>query len=609
MFIGPVFTREAITAPRRPQFFIARVLFVAILLGLMLTAWQLIVGTGELDGPSDLARFGVAVFQLVSPLVLTIAVLFSALLSAAAVSQEKSRGTLILLLLTDLRNTELVIGRLLASLLTVLVAILSVLPFFLVLTLFGGIEFQQVFQVVAITLGGTLVAGSLGSLLALWREKTFQALALTSIGLVLWLALGEMIAAGIFGALPSGVPANQVASWISPWRAVSLATSPQLPVLEEASMVSTAAGYTATQTVTFFLFFAIAVVLVINLFAVVMVRIWNPSREARKVTTVTTEERAGQEQVEAEDFVSKARGQDASVHHAGGKRRHVWDNPILWREVRTWAYGRKVLVVKFAYLLIFALCAIGVVRAIQGDTTQSLLPSATAPMAPLLVVSMVLINALSVTSITGERDGKSLDILLTTDLSPAELIFGKLGGAFWNAREMIVLPLALCGYLLYSGVLNSWLFMLLVVGIIVFDIFSAVLGLHTGMAYASSRRAIGVSVGTLLFLFLGVSTCMRMMLALSDSFENQLASFLGFIIGGGIALFVALAWRNPSPAMGLASLAAPMATFLAITSFLIGDYSLTALWTVLTFGFASTAMLVPALSEFDVASGAASAKE
>ena len=32
MFIGPVFTREAITAPRRPVFFVARVMLVAALL-------------------------------------------------------------------------------------------------------------------------------------------------------------------------------------------------------------------------------------------------------------------------------------------------------------------------------------------------------------------------------------------------------------------------------------------------------------------------------------------------------------------------------------------------------------------------------------------------
>ena len=79
--------------------------------------------------------------------------------------------------------------------------------------------------------------------------------------------------------------------------------------------------------------------------------------------------------------------------------------------------------------------------------------------------------------------------------------------------------------------------------------FAATLGLHAGITYANSRTAIAVSIGTLLFLFLGVATCMRIMLAFSNSFEYQLTSFLGFIAGGGIGLFVALGWRNPSQAI------------------------------------------------------------
>ena len=49
--------------------------------------------------------------------------------------------------------------------------------------------------------------------------------------------------------------------------------------------------------------------------------------------------------------------------------------------------------------------------------------------------------------------------------------------------------------------------------------FAAMLGLHMGMNYANSRTAIATSIGTLLFLFLGVATCMRIMLAFSNSFE------------------------------------------------------------------------------------------
>ena len=53
-----------------------------------------------------------------------------------------------------------------------------------------------------------LVCGSLGSTLALWREKTFQALAMTVLVLVLWLAAGEVLAAGVLGetVLRAAVP-------------------------------------------------------------------------------------------------------------------------------------------------------------------------------------------------------------------------------------------------------------------------------------------------------------------------------------------------------------------------------------------------------------------
>ncbi|MEM6797974.1 MAG: hypothetical protein AAF589_00540, partial [Planctomycetota bacterium] len=276
----------------------------------------------------------------------------------------------------------------------------------------------------------------------------------------------------------------------------------------------------------------------------------------------------------------------------------------------TWAYGKKILVIKFAYLVIFAVAAAGTFAADgSGTGGRSAIPPAAAALAPMLAVSVVLVGALSVTSLTNERDAKALDLLLATDLTPRELIFGKLGGVAYNAKEMIFLPLLLCGFLWWSGGLTTENLWFLAVGLLVVNAFAAMLGLHAGMIYPNSRHAIAASLGTLLFLFLGVSTCMRMMLALSDSFENQLVSFLGFMLGGGVALFAVLGWRNPSSAIFLASIAAPITTFIAITSFLLGHYTTVFLMTVLTFGFATTAMLVPALSEFDVATGRTTARD
>ena len=143
----------------------------------------------------------------------------------------------------------------------------------------------------------------------------------------------------------------------------------------------------------------------------------------------------------------------------------------------------------------------------------------------------------------------------------------------------------------------------LVVGWLVLVTFAAVLGLHAGLSYVHSRAAIGVSLGTLFFLFIGIATTMRIMVAFSGSFEFQLQPFLAAMVGGGVGLYIALGARNPSPAIRGAALLCPFATFYALTSFLL-NYPLAVLLVVTAmYGFTTAAMLVPAIAEFDVATG------
>ena len=139
--------------------------------------------------------------------------------------------------------------------------------------------------------------------------------------------------------------------------------------------------------------------------------------------------------------------------------------------------------------------------------------------------------------------------------------------------------------------------------------FVAMLGVHSGMTYPNSRSAVGVSIGTLLFLLLGVAVCMRMMVAFQANFENQLLSFAAFMLGGGAGLFFALGRRNPSPAIWWASMLAPFATFYVISTFLQLSYGAAALVTILMYGFATATLLIPAIFEFDVATGRTTARD
>jgi ABC-type transport system involved in multi-copper enzyme maturation permease subunit len=589
---GAVFTREATVAPRRVWFFAARTLFAAALFALTATAWQLLVGSQRVENIGDLAWFGGSAFQILAQLQLAVAMPFSALLVASAVALEKDRKTLDLLLMTNLSNSELVLGKLLASMLTVVVVVVAALPLLAIVSLLGGVSAGQILRVQSVALASALVAGSLGSTIALWREKTFQALAMTVLVLVLWLVSWEIVAAGGLGQTWWGIDTKTWASATSPWQAVIAAARPQFD-----------GGHSRLfgDPVYVFILVAIAISTLLNVVAIAMVRVWNPTRELQSKLDTVRELEAWPTSVEAVTSSERV----VQIHGAGGRARPVWDNPILWREVRTWSFGKKILLIRLAYLAVFIACsAVVAVGAAGGDVMSvDAIPPAAMPLVVLLVVGLILLNALAVTSVTNERDSRALDLLLVTDLSPKEIVFGKLGGAFYNAKEMIVLPIALCVYLWFVGRFTTENVLFLVVGLAVLCAFASTLGLHSGITYSNSRTAIAISIGTLLFLFLGIATCMRIMLSFSDSFNYQFGAFLGAIAGGGLAMYVALGWRNPSAALGWASGLTPFLTFFIITSFLLGHFGTVFLLTVLTYGFATAAMLVPAIYVFDVATG------
>lgn len=576
MLVGPVFTREAVTAPRRARLYIARAAYGAALLILVTTAWQVLAGTQEVRNLGDLARFGATVFAIVAPLQLTVTMFFAALSAASAVAAEKDRQTLTLLLLTHLSNVELVLGKLAAALLGVVTLIVTALPLFMLLTLLGGVSFEQIGRVFAVTLASAIAAGSLGSTFALWREKTYQTLAMTALSLVLWLAAGEV---AFKAATANNWPdLAAIAAGFSPWRAMLEATRPYPE--------SVAALGPLGNPVWLFLLVAAAASLLLNGLAIWRVREWNPSQEAGRVpASMMEDDRA-----------------NVSMPAKAARSREVWDNPIIWREMCTWAYGRKILIVRLAYIVLFAL-AIGAVYSLLHQPGTPARGDLAAVVIPFMVLSLVLLNAQSVTALTSERDARALDLLLVTDLTPQEFICGKLGGIFYNTKEMVVLPLVLCGYLWFGDAISLEDAVYVSLGWLVLCCFAAMLGVHVGMTYATSRAGIAVSLGTVFFLFVGVAVCMRIMVAFSSSFQVQLQPFLAFMVGGGIGLYVALGIRNPSPAILAASFGCPFAIFYALTSFLLG-YTL-AVFLVLSFmfGFTTAAMLVPALFEFDVATG------
>ncbi len=614
MLVGPVFTREAAVAPRRRKLYVFRTVYAISLLLLMCTAWLILVRTQVIRNLGDMARFGAILFQILAPLQLVLILFMAAVQTASSVAIEKDKQTLILLLMTRLSNSELVLGKLFASLLGIGVMLLTAVPIFMLIVLFGGTSFDQVGWTFAVTVVTAFASGSLGSTIALWREKTFQTLALVALSILFWVGGAEAIAA--WGGTIGSISADQIATALNPLRAILIASSP--------SVVSEwAAGVLP------FLCTMGGVAILLNIVAISFVRRWNPSRDVRvgqsaaqgeedtvfSETTTTdktemmSESSAGQ-QISQRDESSRQTHVDARVRTADQTSRKVWDNPVLWRECCTWAYGKRILFIRGAYWLFAAAVCYVLFNMVQsgeimrrGSESAVSIPAAAWALAPFMLLSLVMINALGVTSMTNERDGRSLDLLLVTDLSPREFLFGKLGGVLYVTFDALLLPLVLCGYLWISGTMSLEYYTYIVIGILVLDVFVAMLGLHCGMIYSNSRQAIGVSLGTVFFLFLGVVTAMVMMVSFTGNVEAQITPFLACIVGGGVGLYVALGSRNPSPALALASGLLPLAMFFSITSMLLGRYLSVLLVMAFTYGFTTTAMIMPALGEFNISMG------
>ncbi|RMG37968.1 MAG: ABC transporter permease [Planctomycetota bacterium] len=557
--LGPIFAREVYVAPRHPRHFFVRAAYVALLCVLMYTAAQTTFGWQEVRTIGDLARFGALCFQLFALLQLTLVMFFGLLLAASSIAQEKDRRTLILLLMTDLRNHELVLGKLFAALLVVFVLLGVSLPVFALLHLLGGVSLSQIVWSLLLSGAAAYATGSWGTLVAYWRDKTFQTLAVSVLGMVLFFGLTELLGAT--------VPA--VSTWLmalSPYRSLLLILDPF------SDHVQTAGAAVLSL---------LALGCVLNAVTIARLRVWNPSQAV---------------------YAAPAEESDAATGAKRVRHRRIWSNPVLWREIRTRAYGRRVVVIKGVYGLI-ALAALAWVGDTGGELVLGMLHPAAFAFAGLTVLTLLMVNAQAVTSLTSERDAKTLELLLVTDITAREFIFGKMVGVLYNAKELILVPMLIAVFYWQLGRLTAENLTYLLLGYAVLVLFAAMLGLHAGLSFESSRSAIGNSLGTMFFLFVGIFVFMLLLLEARSSFFIQFQSFLLFIIVGSIGLYTSLTHKNPSSALTLAAGLLPFFTFYAITEYLLGGTLGVCLAIGVAYGFATLAMLIPAVSEFDVALG------
>ena len=215
--LGPVFSYEWLTGSRSPRVYATRAGFVLALLAVMVAVWWLEWDNRTFATISDFADAGASFYLGLVGTQLTLVLLAAPAATAGAICLDKSRGTLTHLLVTDLSDPEIVLGKLAARLVPTFSLVLCALPVQFLASLLGGIDPAALLGSTLVTLGVAIFACSLALTLSVWGKKTQDVLIATYVVLLVWLL-----------AYPTALAFGLGQSW--PWKLDrSSSPSPRIP--------------------------------------------------------------------------------------------------------------------------------------------------------------------------------------------------------------------------------------------------------------------------------------------------------------------------------------------------------------------------------------------
>ncbi|MFO0956847.1 MAG: ABC transporter permease subunit [Isosphaeraceae bacterium] len=219
--LGPVFEFEWLVAARRWREYAFRALFVLGLLLALIVVYQSRADRMSNGTLKAQAQVGQAFFFGIVSVQMALIMLASPAATAGAICLDKARGTLLHVMVTDLSDSEIVLGKLAARLLPTLMLVACALPVMALGTLLGGIDPIALMAAFIITIGVAVLGCSLALTLSVWGSKTHEVLLATYSLWVVWLLAHPMV-----GQASAYVPAwadwmlwplQQLAEW-DPYR-------------------------------------------------------------------------------------------------------------------------------------------------------------------------------------------------------------------------------------------------------------------------------------------------------------------------------------------------------------------------------------------------------
>ena len=172
--LGPVFIYECLTNSRRWQTYALRSIGVAaLLLAMTLIA---VSSRAMFEGRSsrEYAQLGEGYFYAMIGVELALVMLVAPAATAGAICLDRARGTLAHMLMTDLSDPEIVLGKLAARLMPVMGLVACSWPVMAISSLLGGIDPIALTLAFAIIVAMAVLGCTIALTLSVWARKTHE---------------------------------------------------------------------------------------------------------------------------------------------------------------------------------------------------------------------------------------------------------------------------------------------------------------------------------------------------------------------------------------------------------------------------------------------------
>lgn len=442
--MNPIAVRLVQNASRRSKHNLVRSAYLAVLILVLL--WAVLGNTR--GGPvsyRELASSGATSFAWVAYLQVFLICIISPVFMAGAIAQEANPRTWDILLTTPLSKLEIVLGNLLGRLWFVLALLFASLPLFALTQFFGGVPGRSILASYMVAAGAAVLVGAIAVALSVSRLVGQRAVFAFYISVVSYLAATIAVDAWL-RSRGLGV-GGQGITWVTCANPFLALRSLLSPTTYPSATPGTYSGLTALALET-------------------PARAWVWGTLASSVALVA----ASTATVRAGGLRQMAGGGGGGIPWyrkmmgLGAKGaefrppRTVWANPIAWREAAArnatfarilarWSFIALGLLGGLAIVVLFHTGSLGaqdfrfVVRAVV--------------LTEVFVIALVAIN-MAATAVSREREDGTLDLILTTPLTPGMYLAGKLRGLVSYLLPLIAVPVFTVGLAgLYSFFFNS----------------------------------------------------------------------------------------------------------------------------------------------------------